>query len=206
MGRKSHPRKQSVAKPEKHLIASLKQGDEEALKAVIRKHHLKLYFHVDSICKNSADTEEVLQNTYITVWAKINQFEERAGLFTWIYRIATNGALLKRRKEELWRKTVSMVDWRANDGDVEDAAPSRERLATTPEETLLKRELHEKIRHSAAVLPEVYREVFDLRDVRGLSIRETCEKLNLTPSAAKSRLRRSRLRMRKNLQPYVETA
>ena len=206
MGRKSHPRKQNVAKREKHLIASLKKGDEEALKTVIQKHHLKLYFHVDGICKNSADTEEVLQNTYITVWAKINRFEERASLFTWIYRIATNGALIKRRQEERWGKTVSMVDWKTHDGNVEDAAPSRERHATTPEETLLKRELHEQIRQSAVVLPEIYREVFDLRDVRGLSINETCEKLNLTSSTAKSRLRRSRLRMRKNLQPYVKTA
>lgn len=193
-------------KRERSLIDSLKQGDPEALKAVIRKHHFRLYSHVDSICKNSADTEEVLQNTYITIWAKINQFEERAGLFTWIYRIATNGALMKRRKEERWRKTVSMVDRSDCDGDTEDASPSRELHATTPEETLLTLELREQIRHSAVVLPEIYREVFDLRDVRGLSINETCEKLNLTPSTAKSRLRRGRLRMRESLQPYLRTA
>jgi RNA polymerase sigma-70 factor (ECF subfamily) len=206
MGTKRNPRKRNGDTSEKGLIDSLKQGDQEALRAVIRRHHFKLYFHVDSICKNSADTEEVLQNTYITVWAKINRFEERASLFTWIYRIATNGALLKRRKEERWRKTVSMIEQRACDGDAEGAPPSHERHATTPEETLLKRELHEQIRHSAAVLPEIYREVFDLRDVRGLSIDETCKKLNLTPNTAKSRLRRSRLKIRKNLELYVKTA
>lgn len=186
------------------LVRSLKQGDQEALKHAIRAHHARLYSHVESICRNAADTEEVLQDTYMAAWTKIGDFRGTASLFTWMYRIAANMALMKRRHEEGWKShTVSLDDPIRLRGE-RDAFLTWVRPPESPEDALLAGELREQIRRAADGLGSMYREVFELRDLHGLSIRETCDLLHLTASAAKSRLRRSRLSMQEDLKRYVE--
>ena len=92
------------------LVRSLKQGDQDALGDLIRRHQRRLFLHVDGICRNTADTEEVLQDTYLTAWTRIGSFEGKASLFTWMYRIAANRALMKRRQEERRRRDTGPLE------------------------------------------------------------------------------------------------
>jgi RNA polymerase sigma-70 factor (ECF subfamily) len=194
----------SAAGDDELIVRSLKKGDQEALKVVMERHHERLFYHVDGICRNSADAEEVLQDTYVTTWTKIGDFKGAASLLTWMYRIAANTALMKRRKEERWRKhTAPLEDSTLLPGQEEFFAPWL-RPPECPEQTLLAGELRNEIRRAAGELADIYEEVFLLRDVQGFNIKETCSMLDLRESTAKSRLRRSRLFMQKSLRHYLE--
>ena len=198
-------RSRAAGQGDRLLIRSLKQGDQEALKNAIRTHHARLYRHVEGICRNAADTEEVLQDTYVAAWTKIGDFRGTASLFTWMYRIAVNMALMKRRHEEGWTRHAVSLEAPIRLRGEEDAFLTWVQPSESPEDTLLAGELREQIRRAAGGLARMYREVFELRDLYGLSIKETCDLLRLTASAAKSRLRRSRLSMQEDLKRYVET-
>ncbi len=197
-------RTSGAAEVERDLVRSLKQGDQEALENMIRTHHARLYSHVQSICRNAADTEEVLQDTYVAAWSKIGDFRGTASLFTWMYRIAANMALMKRRQEDRWTKHTVPLDDLIAVRCSDEASLAWAWTPESPEDTLLAVELREKIRRASGGLAAMYREVFELRDLYGLTIKETCDLLRLTASAAKSRLRRSRLSMQEDLKRYLE--
>ncbi len=191
------------ADTDRQLILGLNNRDPEALESLMRRHHARLFQHVEGICRNTADTEEVLQDTYVTTWAKIGDFRGRASLFTWMYRIAANTALMKRRKEERERRsTVPLEEPAQLSGQAVVPRPWLRR-PECPEQSLLTEELRRTVRKASGQLGEIYRDVFELRDLHGYTIKETCDSLGLTESAAKSRLRRSRICMQKHLKAYL---
>ena len=73
----------------------------------------------------------------------------------------------------------------------------------SPDETLLTKELYTHIKESVEDLPEIYQDVFFLRDIQGFSIKETSKMLKTTPAAVKSRLHRSRYFLQEKLRPYL---
>jgi RNA polymerase sigma-70 factor (ECF subfamily) len=77
------------------LINRLKQEDTKrlAFHELVKLYQEKLYWHVRKIVISHDDTDDVLQNTFIKVWKNIETFREESGLYTWLFRIATNDAL-----------------------------------------------------------------------------------------------------------------
>ncbi|MEW5980321.1 MAG: sigma-70 family RNA polymerase sigma factor [Acidobacteriota bacterium] len=188
---------------EKDILFRLKNQDQGALRAVIDKYHEKLFAVANRICKNPADSEEVLQDVYMTAISKIDRFEERSSLSTWLYRITVNAALMKLRSQRYTKLTIPMENLTTVLRD-EESTMAAEDQVRSPAETLMAKELQEKVKNSVDTLPEIYRTVFVLRDLRGLSIRETSELLQTTPAAIKSRLHRSRFFLREKLREYYE--
>ena len=177
---------------EKWLLDLLKSRDPEAPKVLMRKYRDKLLSVANRICNDPADAEEVLQDVYMTVFEKIDRFEERSTLGTWLYRITVNTALMKVRSQRFVQKnTVSMGDGTATHLANKDGLFPREFLRS-PEDTLMSIELCEQILVAVENLPNVYRSVLLLRGIQGLSIKETSKLLNVSPAAIKSRLHRSR--------------
>ncbi len=184
------------------ILMLLKRNDEKGVELLIDKYQDKLFVVVNRICNNPADAEEVLQDVFMTAYHKIDHFEERSSLSTWLYRIAVNGALMKLRRVRNKYTVVSMDD--VNEGLMGDNDVGRaNELQQSPADKLMKKELFNQVAASAAYLPEIYQEVFYCRDIQGYSIKETGELLNTTPAAIKSRLHRSRLFIKEGLEPYL---
>ena len=145
------------------------------------------------------DAEDVLQNTFLNVLTHLSTFEGRSSLSTWLYRIAANEALMLIRKK---KPEVNMDDSQAGEND-EGLLPTQfVDWSALPEDELLSGEGKKTLDSAIQTLPESMRIVFVLRDVEGLSIKETADALNLTETNVKTRLLRARMFLREQLSTY----
>ena len=148
------------------------------------------------------DAEDVLQNTFLNVLTHLSTFEGRSSLSTWIYRIAANEALMLIRKKKPEVNIERSEDAQAGDND-EDLLPTQfVDWSALPENELLSGESQKYLDSAIQTLPESMRIVFLLRDVEGLSIKETADALNLTETNVKTRLLRARMFLREQLSTY----
>ncbi len=198
----SKNKKKEKAFDDQKLVRLLKLKDPFALTEIIKKYHEKLFSVANRICKNPADAEEVLQDVYMIAVNKIERFEERSTLSTWLYRITVNASLMKLRSQKMNKQSVSMDNLTTLLSEEENTFRFDEE-AKSPDDTLMTRELYEHIRDSVETLPEIYQDVFFLRDIQGFSIKETSMLLKTTPAAVKSRLHRSRYFIQEKLKPYL---
>src|SRR5215475_1117077 len=79
------------------LIARLRSGDAAAIESLMERFTPRLYRLAHGITRNAADAEEVVQDVFASIARKLDTFEARAALWTWLYRVTTNAALNKRR-------------------------------------------------------------------------------------------------------------
>jgi RNA polymerase sigma-70 factor (ECF subfamily) len=145
------------------------------------------------------DAEDVLQNTFLSALNHLPKFEGRSSLSTWLYRIAANEALMliRRKKPE-----INLDDAQDSEND-ENLLPTQfVDWSALPEDELLSGEGKKALDSAIQSLPESMLIVFVLRDVEGLSIKETADALNLTETNVKTRLLRARMFLREQLSTY----
>jgi RNA polymerase sigma-70 factor (ECF subfamily) len=141
----------------------------------------------------------MLQETFIKAYRHIATFDGRSSPSTWLYRIAANEALMVLRRKR--PETVSFEE--PLSGEVEPQEPLQiVDWCCMPEEELMSAEGRAQLDRAIETLPASLRVVFLLRDIEGLSTRETAEVLNLSEMAVKTRLSRARLRLRGELTAY----
>lgn len=179
--------------PDVALVRRARQGDETAFAELVEKHQGRVYQHASRLMGNAQDAEEVLQDTFLQVFRNLHRFEERSRFSTWVYRIATNEALMRLRRVGR-RREVSLEDLPGT--ALEQAGESVQALARSPADRVMDREVREVLQRALSELPEEYRVVFVLRDVDELTNAEAAEILGLTVAAVKSRLHRARLFLR----------
>jgi len=179
-------------------IEALRSGDKDEFARLVDAYSGPVYRLGLRMLGREQDAEDVLQNTFVKILQHIKGFEERSSLSTWIYRIASNEALMMLRK---MRPEVNLEDQGANDD--EDFMPVQfVDWGALPEEVLESKEAKDYLEMAIKDLPEPMRVVFILRDIEGLSIKETSEALNLTETNVKTRLLRARLNLREKLSVY----
>jgi RNA polymerase sigma-70 factor, ECF subfamily len=184
------------------LIERLRGGDATALERVMEQFAPRAYRLAYGITRNEADAEEVVQDVFLSLFRKIDGFEGRAALGTWIYRISVNAALIKRRgkRAELEVFLEDHLPTFREDGHREgDRAMLLADWSETPEEELLSNETRRAVRRMIASLPDRYRVVLLLRDLEGLSNEETAEILGDSVASVKSRLHRARMALREQV-------
>lgn len=74
-------------------------GSDQAFNLIVRKYSRKLYWHIRELVASHEDTDDLLQNTFVKVWNNLPKFRGESGLYTWLYRIATNEALTFLKRE-----------------------------------------------------------------------------------------------------------
>ena len=181
-------------------IDALRAGDRAEFARLVNATSASIYRLALKMLDDPQDAEDVLQNTFMKAFQHLGEFEGRSSLPTWLYRIAANEALMLLRKrhpetsidedgpqenEDLDYRPIQLPDWTA-----------------LPEDELLSSEARDNLDRAIYQLPESLRIVFILRDMEGLSIKETCEALGLSESAVKTRLLRARLQLRDALSVY----
>jgi RNA polymerase sigma-70 factor (ECF subfamily) len=180
-------------------LEALKSGDRAEFARLVERYSNQIYRLALKFLGNPHDAEDVLQETFIKAMRGLPNFEGRSSVSTWLYRIAMNEALMILRKA-----SPEMVPVEEPDGDDEDLTSG---LILTdwcclPEEELLSGESRRFLDQAVRKLPETLRSVFVLRDVEGLSIRDTAEALGISETAVKTRLLRARLKLRDMLSVY----
>jgi len=133
------------------------------------------------------------------VLQSIDKFEGRSSLSTWLYRIGVNEALMLLRRQ---KPTIPVaMDYEDDDNEIRHPTQFTD-WCCLPEEDLLSEEARRHLDKAIRRLPEKLQVVFLLRDIEGLSIRETSEALDLSETAVKTRLLRARLNLREQLSTY----
>ena len=180
-------------------LEALVAGDRAEFARLVDAYSSPIYRLGLRMLDTPQDAEDVLQNTFLNVLTHLSTFEGRSSLSTWIYRIAANEALMLIRKK---KPEVNIDDAQAGDND-EDLLPTQfVDWSALPENELLSGESQKYLDSAIQTLPESMRIVFVLRDVEGLSIKETADALNLTETNVKTRLLRARMLLREQLSTY----
>jgi RNA polymerase sigma-70 factor (ECF subfamily) len=180
-------------------LEALIAGDRAEFARLVDEYSSPIYRLGLRMLGNSQDAEDVLQNTFINALTHIQKFEGRSSIATWLYRIASNEALMLLRKK---KPEVNLGDVEGGDDD-EDLRPRQfVDWSALPEDELLSGEGKNFLDETIQTLPESMRIVFLLRDVEGLSIKEAADALDLTETNVKTRLLRARVYLREKLSVY----
>lgn len=181
-------------------VEALREGDREEFSRLVDAYSGPIYRLALKMLGSATDAEDVLQNTFLKAIQHLKDFEGRSSLSTWLYRIASNEALMLLRKQ---RPEIPFSDAVPEDDENSDYTPAQfTDWCCLPEEEFLSYESQTALDHAVRRLPETLRIVFVLRDIEGLSIQETSQALELSETAVKTRLLRARLRLREDLSKY----
>lgn len=186
------------------LVERAQSGDPGALTEIVETHQHRIYNVALRMCGNQQDAEETLQETFLSAIQALPRFEGRSQLSTWLYRIASNACLMRRRRESKDANTVTEADTYETFGaDENDEMPTYfVDWSYLPDDIVLDRELQEFMEWAILQLPPKLRLVFIWRELEGLSTAETAEALEISESAVKVRLHRARLKLRELLSSY----
>jgi RNA polymerase sigma-70 factor (ECF subfamily) len=181
-------------------IEALRRGDRGEFARLVDAYSGPLYRLALKMLGNASDAEDALQNTFLKAFQYVDTFEGRSSLSTWLYRIASNEALMMLRKR---RPEINFADSTVEEEDERNYDPVQfTDWCCLPEEEYLSAEARKTMDRAVEHLPETLRIVFVLRDIEDLSIQETSQVLGLSETAVKTRLLRARLRLREELSSY----
>ena len=195
------------------LVAALREGDEAAFLAVVRRHHPSMVRVARAFVASDAVAEEVVQEAWLGVLDGIGQFEGRSSLRSWLFSIVANRARSRAAREA---RSAPFSSW--DEPDEEPAVDSSRFLPQDhprwpghwsspperwPEEKLLLRETLDLAREAIAALPEAQRQVIILRDVEGCDAEEVCQALGVTDGNQRVLLHRARSKVRAMLESQL---
>lgn len=181
-----------MAQPEEKLITTLEQEKE------------KMFRIAWKMCGNQDEAEEVLQETALKALRNWAQFRGDSQVSTWLYRIASNTCLSRKRKKKVHVVDPVILEEIAHETEpmmmATDSDWSRDPLANA-----LNDELRSVMDDAIYKLPESYRMVFIMRDIEGMSGEETSNALDISVTNVKVRLHRARVFLRNELDTYIRS-
>jgi RNA polymerase sigma-70 factor (ECF subfamily) len=164
--------------PDETLLAGARAGDLDAFAELVRRYERRVRSVLARLLDDERDIEEAAQDVFVQAWRNLSRYRAEAAFFTWLYRIAVNEALMRRRRKQV---AVDQLD---------------EEMVGSSEPEVDEGWLLARIR----ALPDELRLPLVLRDLEGLSNQEVAEVLDVSVAAAKSRIHRARLRLREELE------
>lgn len=185
---------------EQDLVAAAKAGDSDAFVTLLNQYSRHIYRLGLSITGNHHDAEDVLQEALLKAYTALADFQGNSRFYTWLVRIAVNVALGKLRKRTLWKESSLDEPREGEDGSF--IPLEVESWGEDPEKACLNSELQQILADVIQTLDPKSRTIFTLRDVEKFSIEETATMLGVSIPVVKTRLLRSRLRLREELTKY----
>lgn len=189
---------------ETELIVRIVAGEKELFHDLIRPYERMVYLTLLSIVKNEADAEDGAQEAVINAYRHLGSFRAEAKFSTWLTMIAINEGRKRLRKARGAAEESIEQQMEEHEGDYTPAPLTDWR--EIPLQTLERKELREALRAAVGELPDIYRQVFVLRDMEELNIEETAQALGINTGAVKIRLHRARIMLQKRLVPFLKTA
>lgn len=192
---------------EVELARQLIAGEPEAFDRFVEHFRAKVFHYSWLMCRNREDAEEVAQETLLKVFENFDHLRVPERVRPWVFHIAKNACLMKRRKSVFApSQELSLDDFLPQmDHDGRHIKLQIADWSGLPDDQLLQSETRQVLDRAISELPENYRSVILLRDMEELSTLETAQSLDLTEDVVKTRLHRARLAIRQKLDEYMRT-
>jgi len=194
----------TAAEPGDELLAAqAAAGDDRAFEQLVSRYEARI-FRLACRLTSETDAPDVLQETFLQVYRSLRTFRGDSRFSTWLYRIATNAALMNRRARA--RRPSEPLDQylpRFDSRGVHTGTPEELQLPSRADELLDSQALADRAREVLARLPDMYRDPFVLRDLEDLTTAEVAAMLGLDPAAVRQRVHRARLMLRGYLSDLV---
>ena len=186
------------------LARRLAAGDAEAFDRFVEHFRGKIFHYSWLMCGHREDAEEVAQDTLLKVFESFDQLREPERVRPWVFRIAKNACLMKRRKSVFAPSQELSLDelMPARDAEGERKLQIAD-WSRLPDAQAIDAELRTALDNAITSLPEIYRAVILLRDVEDLSTEDTAQILDVTEQTVKMRLHRARLAVRQILDEHL---
>ncbi len=187
---------------EAQMIASILAGDSHQFHQLIRPYERGLYVMALSMLRNEADAEDAAQEACLKAYRSLASFRADSKFSTWLVSITLNVARNRLRRN----RSTHMESLDVPPDEQGHVSPALLRdWREVPSEALERAEVRLILQKAIVALPEIYREVFLLRDVEELSIKETAETLGVSETSVKVRLHRARTMLQKTLAPELKS-
>ena len=190
MGLETASAPQLATPTDEEVVARILAGETALFELLMRRYNQRLYRITRSMVGDDGEAEDVTQDAYVRAFEHLDQFAGRARFSTWLTRIAVHeaSARLRRRGRQI---------------DIEEHMPTLASAAPGPEQRAADHELGQAIEAAVDALPAVYRSVFILREIEGLSTAETAACLDLNGETVKTRLHRARALLRNHINARI---
>jgi RNA polymerase sigma-70 factor (ECF subfamily) len=189
--------------PDRLLLEKIRRGDAEAFDDFVDSYGERIYGFGMRVCGEREDAREVAQETMLQAFRSLKNVKEPAALRSWLYRVASNACLMRRRRSKFEPKRALSLEELKPRGP-EDATFEIPDRSSMPDETVAREELRAAVRRAIETIPAHYRIVLILRDMEQLTTREVADAMQLPESTIKMRLHRARLMVRSELQRTLE--
>lgn len=189
--------------PDAEVARRVSGGETALFELIMRRYNRRLFRIARGILGNDAEAEDAVQEAYVCAWLKLRQFRGPEGFASWLYQITTNEALMRRRRRKMVLTDLSALDEPSNETTAMD---DRQSADSNPEADLHDYQLRRLLERAVDSLPEVYRDVFVLREMEQLSVADTASYLGVEEGAVKTRVHRARRLLQANLTGEMATA
>jgi len=194
----SSGRRDPAPDPDAELVARWHEGDLVAFESLVRRYQGRVYRLLYRMLGSGADAEDAAQETFLNLHRHGHRFRGDARFSTFVYRVAANTALNRRRTLGRTRARIDKLAERQAAGHDLPESPEG------PEQATLGRELREHVHEALAALPDKLRLPLVLFDIEGLPYAEVSDVLGLAEGTVKSRIHRARNALRDRLTPQLE--
>lgn len=190
---------------EVELARQLIAGEAEAFDRFVDYFRARIFHYSWLMCGQREDAEEVAQETLLKVFESADQLREPEKVKAWVFRIAKNACLTKRRRSIFAPpRELSLDELRpAQHQDGDQVRIEIADWSALPDGTTLRSEMKALLEKAIRELPETYRSVILLRDMEELSTQETAQILDVSEDVVKTRLHRARLAIRKGIDEHL---
>lgn len=175
-------------------ISQTLAGDKAAFGKLVRKYQARLLNALYHVVGSRDEAEDVVQEALIQAFVKLDSFQQRSKFYTWLYRIAFNTSVTRRRRR---RGEVSMDQMREQSGDEPTA------MDDDPSRHVMRDEQAQQVWLAMHSLQEEHRAILVLREIEGCRYETISEILDLPVGTVRSRLHRARLQLRDQLKEVL---
>jgi RNA polymerase sigma-70 factor (ECF subfamily) len=184
------------------FVSALRTGDEAAFAELVSVHGPRMLSVARRILRDEDAARDALQDAFLSVHRSITTFEGRSSLGTWLHRIVANAALRQLRSRHRIRE-CALEDVTPEFDDLGYLVGPSTMTEDSVEELMHREEVSASVKRAIESLPETHRLILLLRDIEGYDTSEAAELLEISTSAAKVRLHRARLALKKAIQPFL---
>jgi RNA polymerase sigma-70 factor (ECF subfamily) len=182
------------------IVEACRAGQTEAFGALVLRYQERLYQTLLRLCGSSEDARDVLQDTFLRAYEKLDQFQGDSSFYTWVYRIGVNLALSGHRRR---RARISLRRVGDHEGGALEEAPD-ESPEADPTYHLERAEREQIVGTALSQLGPEHRAVIVLKDFDGRRYEEIAAILNVPVGTVRSRLHRARCELRDRLRCLID--
>jgi RNA polymerase sigma-70 factor (ECF subfamily) len=193
---------EQIMATEAELILRILEGERDLYHELIAPYERMVYVSAFSLLRNESDAEDCAQEAFLKAFRHLSEFKGESKFGSWLVRVVLNEAKLRLRKlrPDLYESLDKTIDHEDGEYVPQSLGDWRE----IPSEVLERQEVRSILENAINNLSPIYRQVFVLRDVQGMSVADTAELMEVNEAVIKTRLLRARLQLRDMLAPVLK--